>query len=37
MTNEMKGPDQMSFKMFIANASDGNDELAFTIEYTRRK
>lgn len=33
----MKGPDQMTFQMFKAGASDGKEELAFTIEYTRRK
>ncbi len=36
-TTEMKGPDQMTFKMFMATAVDGKEELAFTIEYTRRK
>ncbi len=36
-TTEMKGADRMTFKMFMATAVDGKDELAFTIEYTRRK
>ncbi len=36
-TTEMKGADQMTFQMFMAGASDGKEELAFTIEYTRRK
>lgn len=36
-TTEMEGADQMSFKMFMTSTSDGKEELAFTIEYTRRK
>jgi Protein of unknown function (DUF1579) len=36
-TNEMKGTSQMTFKMFMVSASNGKEELAFTIEYTRRK
>ena len=36
-TTETKGPDQMTFKMFMASTADGKEELAFTIEYTRRK
>lgn len=36
-TTETKGPDQMTFKMFMASPSNGKEELAFTIEYTRRK
>ncbi len=36
-TTEMKGQDKMSFKMFMVAASGGKDELAFTIEYTRKK
>ncbi len=35
-TTEMKGKDQMTFKMFAADA-EGKAQLAFTIEYTRRK
>ena len=36
-TTEMKGPDLMTFQMFMADASNGKEVLAFTIEYTRRK
>ena len=36
-TTEMKGPNQMSFKMFMTSVTDGKEELGFTIEYTRRK
>ncbi len=36
-TTEMNGADQMTFKMFLASTSNGKEELAFTIEYTRRK
>ena len=36
-TTEMQGKDRMTFKMFMIAAQDGKEELAFTIEYTRRK
>jgi hypothetical protein len=36
-TTEMKGPDQMTFKMFMVSAADGKADLSFTIEYSRRK
>jgi Protein of unknown function (DUF1579) len=34
-TTEMKGPDLMTFKMFMV--AEGGEQLAFTIDYTRRK
>jgi hypothetical protein len=36
-TTEMSGPDRMTFKMFMVAATDGKEQLAFTIEYSRRK
>ena len=36
-TTEMQGIDRMTFKMFMIAAQDDKEELAFTIEYTRRK
>jgi hypothetical protein len=36
-TTEMQGTDRMTFKMFMIAVADGKEELAFTIEYTRRK
>ena len=36
-TTEMKGKNQMSFKMFMASGPAVKEELSFTIEYTRRK
>ncbi len=35
-TTEMKDPDHMTFKMYMVQV-DGSDQLAFTIEYARRK
>jgi Protein of unknown function (DUF1579) len=35
-TTEMKDKDHMTFKMYMVQP-DGKDELAFTIEYTRKK
>ena len=34
---EMQGTDRMTSKMFMFAAADGKEELAFTIEYTRKK
>lgn len=36
-TTEIQGTDRMTFKMFMVAAADSKEELAFTIEYTRRK
>jgi hypothetical protein len=36
-TTEVKGPDLMTFKMYMIAIADGKEELSFTIEYTRRK
>lgn len=36
-TTELKGPDQMTFKMFMVSAADGKADLSFTIDYSRRK
>lgn len=36
-TTERTAPNRMTFKMFMVAAADGKEELAFTIEYTRRK
>ncbi len=36
-TTEMKGTDQMTFKMYMNSAADGKEELSMTIEYKRRK
>ena len=36
-TTELQGPDRMTFKMFMATAADGKENLAFSIEYTRQK
>ena len=35
-TTEYKGKDHFIFKMYMVDA-DSKDELAFTIDYTRRK
>lgn len=36
-TTEMQGTDRMTFKMYMITVEAGKEELAFTIEYTRRK
>lgn len=36
-TTEMHGQDRMTFQMYIVTATSGKEELAFSIEYMRRK